>query len=93
MVLIEMHLSNPSGRSQYIWNHPQKWPVPEVEDGYVTRIEAFAYELTVMKKNSAILKGRQTGVDGGSGEVMDWRLTDAESVSRTMRRAYGSDSK
>ncbi len=82
MVLIEMHLSNPGGRSQYIWMIGDKWPIPENEATYITRIETFGAEYDFMKKME-LPEGRE--MDGSSYPVRDWLRADAVIVSERMR--------
>jgi hypothetical protein len=83
MILIEMHMSNPGGRTQYIWAVGQPWPVPETEDLYVTRVEAFGAELNAVEK---ILPPGRSSVDfGGAGGVVDWLPGEAPYISKLMR--------
>lgn len=86
MVLIEMHMSNPGMRSQYIWSIGEKWPVPSSEDAYVTRIEAFGEELKEIQPH--LPGGRQS--ENYRYPVVDWTLPDAPYISELMRAHAGS---
>jgi hypothetical protein len=86
MVLIEMHMSNPT-HSAYTWARGQVWPVPPEEDEFVTRIEVFGpeYELTENLLPGGRVASGTTYPDGMHRQLKDWLPHDAPYISQLMR--------
>jgi hypothetical protein len=81
MILIEMHMSNPT-RSAYTWARGQKWPVPLEEDPYVTRIEVFGPEYELTEK---LLPAGRILDANAVWKLRDWIPIDAPYISELMR--------